>query len=29
LFVLEANEDHQNFSHEVEGDLWVFVHHVH
>jgi hypothetical protein len=29
LFVLEANEDHQNFSHEEQGDLSVFVHRVH
>jgi hypothetical protein len=29
LFVLEANEDHQNFSHKEEGNLSVFVHRVH
>jgi len=29
LFVLEADEDHQNFCHKEEGDLWVFVHRIH
>lgn len=29
LFVLEADDDHQNFCHREEGDLSVFVHRVH